>query len=170
LLQILDDGRLTDGHGRTVDFKNTIIIMTSNVGGQWIQDTSLSDEERQRHTMDALRVTFKPEFLNRIDDIITFRSLTIDDIDKIIEIQIGLIQKRLADRKLTLELTEKAKDYIAKSGYSPTYGARPLKRALQKMLLDTLALQLLDGSFTEGDDILVDINDDRKIVFSKRKK
>lgn len=168
LLQILDDGRLTDGHGRTVDFKNTVIIMTSNVGGQWIQDAGLDEEEKQMRTMDALRGTFKPEFLNRIDDIITFRVLTITDIDRIVDIQIGLIGKRLAERKLTLELTEEAKDYIAKSGYSPVYGARPLKRALQKLLLDALALKLLDGTFKEGDAIMADVNDNHEIVFKKK--
>ena len=167
-LQILDDGRLTDGHGRTVDFKNTIVIMTSNVGGQWIQDENLTGEEKQMRTMDALRSTFKPEFLNRIDDIIIFRQLTIEDIDRIIEIQIGLIQGRLTERGLTLELTEKAKDYIARSGYSPVYGARPLKRALQKMLLDALALRLLDGTFTEGDRIVADLDDNSAITFKKK--
>ena len=168
LLQILDDGRLTDGHGRTVDFKNTIVIMTSNIGGQWIHDPSISDEEKRVRTMEALRSTFRPEFLNRIDDIITFRSLTIDDIDRIIDIQIGLIQKRLIERKLTLELTEKAKKYIAKSGYSAVYGARPLKRALQKLLLDNLALRILGGTFAEGDHIIVDSKDDGEIIFVKR--
>jgi len=168
LLQILDDGRLTDGHGRTVDFKNTIVIMTSNIGGQWIHDPSISDEERRIRTMEALRSTFRPEFLNRIDDIITFRSLTIDDIDRIIDIQIGLIQKRLKERKLTLELTENAKKYIAKSGYSPVYGARPLKRALQKLLLDNLALRILGGTFAEGDHIIVDAKENGELIFKKR--
>ncbi len=168
LLQILDDGRLTDGHGRTVDFKNTIVIMTSNIGGQWIHDPSISDEEKRARTMEALRSTFRPEFLNRIDDIITFRSLTIDDIDRIIDIQIGLIQKRLKERKLTLELTENAKKYIAKSGYSPVYGARPLKRALQKLLLDNLALRILGGTFAEGDHIIVDSTGDGEMIFEKR--
>jgi len=169
LLQILDDGRLTDGHGRTVDFKNTIVIMTSNIGSQWTQDMSLSDEERRARTMEALRSTFKPEFLNRIDDIVTFRSLTIEDIDRIIDIQIGLIQKRLKDRKLTIELTEKAKNYIARTGYSPVYGARPLKRALQKMLLDNLAMGLLEGKFAEGEHIIVDARDDGEMIFKKKK-
>jgi len=169
LLQILDDGRLTDGHGRTVDFKNTIVIMTSNIGSQWTQDMSLRDEERRARTMEALRSTFRPEFLNRIDDIITFRSLTIDDIDNIIDIQIGLIQKRLKDRKLTIELTENAKNYIAKTGYSPVYGARPLKRALQKMLLDNLAMGLLEGKFAEGEHIIVDAKDNGEMTFKKKK-
>ncbi|MCX5840510.1 MAG: ATP-dependent chaperone ClpB, partial [Deltaproteobacteria bacterium] len=122
LLQILDDGRLTDGHGRTVDFKNTIVIMTSNIGSQFMQDLSIPDEEKKNMTMNALRAGFKPEFLNRIDDIITFRALTIDDIDRIVDIQVRLIQKRLQERKMSLELTEKTKKYIAKTGYSPIYG------------------------------------------------
>jgi ATP-dependent Clp protease ATP-binding subunit ClpB len=168
LLQILDDGRLTDGHGRTVDFKNTIVIMTSNIGGQWIQDLSISDEEKRTRTMETLRSTFRPEFLNRIDDIITFRSLTINDIDNIIDIQIDLIQRRLKERKLTLELTENAKNYIAKAGYSPAYGARPLKRALQKMILDNLAMKILEGTFAEGDHIIVDSNDSGEMIFEKR--
>ncbi len=168
LLQILDDGRLTDGHGRTVDFKNTIIIMTSNIGGHLIHEIALSDEEKRTRTMDLLRSTFRPEFLNRIDDIVTFRSLTTHDIDRIIDIQIDLIQKRLKERKLTLELTENAKKYIAKTGYSPVYGARPLKRALQKLLLDNLSLKLLDGTFTEGNHIMVDATDSGEMMFEKR--
>jgi ATP-dependent Clp protease ATP-binding subunit ClpB len=168
LLQILDDGRLTDGHGRTVDFKNTIIIMTSNIGGHLIHEIALSDEEKRTRTMDLLRSTFRPEFLNRIDDIVTFRSLTTHDIDRIIDIQIDLIQKRLKERKLILELTENAKKYIAKTGYSPVYGARPLKRALQKLLLDNLSLKLLDGTFTEGNHIIVDATDSGEMIFEKR--
>jgi len=168
LLQILDEGRLTDGHGRTVDFKNTIVILTSNVGSQWIQDISLTVEEKRMKSMEILRATFKPEFLNRIDDIIIFRSLTMADLERIISIQIGLLQKRLADRKLFLELTEKAKNYISQEGYSPIYGARPLKRAIQKLLLDNLSLKILEGAFVEGDHILADIDDRGSISFSKK--
>jgi len=168
LLQILDDGRLTDGHGRTVDFKNTIVILTSNVGSQWIQDITLTAEEKRLRTMEILRATFKPEFLNRIDDIIIFRSLTMTDLERIIAIQIGLIQKRLMDRKLFLELTEKAKNYISQEGYSPVYGARPLKRALQKLLLDNLSMKILEGAFVEGDHILADIDDRGEINFTKK--
>jgi ATP-dependent Clp protease ATP-binding subunit ClpB len=167
LLQILDDGRLTDGHGRTVDFKNTIVIMTSNIGGQWIQDLSISEEEKRTRTNEALISAFRPEFLNRIDDIITFRSLNMSDIDRIIDIQIGLIEKRLAERKLSIKLTEEAKKYIAHAGYSPVYGARPLKRALQKLLLDNLAMKILEKTFTEGNHILVDSTDSGEMVFRK---
>ncbi|MDQ1277135.1 MAG: ATP-dependent Clp protease ATP-binding subunit ClpB [Thermodesulfobacteriota bacterium] len=168
LLQILDDGRLTDGHGRTVDFKNTVVIMTSNVGSQWIQDQDLDEEKKRLMTMDALRATFKPEFLNRIDDIITFRALTIEDIEKIVNIQFALVQKRLEERKLTLELTDQTKDYIARTGYSPVYGARPLKRVLQKMILDPLALKILSGTFGEGDKIIVDLNNKEELQFLKK--
>ncbi|MFB3925209.1 MAG: ATP-dependent chaperone ClpB [Syntrophales bacterium] len=167
LLQILEDGRLTDGHGRTVNFKNTIVIMTSNIGGEWIHDFALSEEERRIRTLDALRSMFKPEFLNRIDDIIIFRSLTISDIDKIINIQIGLLAERLAERRMTLELTERAKQYIAKVGYSPTYGARPLRRSLQKIVQDNLAVKILEGTFTEGDHIVVDVNEKGEVTFRK---
>ena len=167
LLQILDDGRLTDGHGRTVDFKNTIAIMTSNIGSQWIHDPLLNEDDRRERTMEALRETFKPEFLNRIDDIIIFRALTMDAIERIIDIQIGLIRKRLQERKLTLELTEEAKNYIAREGYSPVYGARPLKRALQKQVLDNLAMKLLEGTFAEGDQIVIDYDGDQ-LTFHKR--
>ena len=168
LLQVLDDGRLTDGHGRTVDFKNTIVIMTSNIGGHWIQDPSISDEEKRERTMEALKAAFRPEFLNRIDDMITFRSLGMEDIDRIIDIQIGLIEKRLKERKLSLELTEEAKNYIAHAGYSPVYGARPLKRALQKLILDNLAMKILEGTFAEGDHILVELTDSGEIAFKKK--
>jgi len=167
LLQILDDGRLTDGHGRTVDFKNTVVILTSNVGSQWIQDPGMSEEEKRTQAMEALRATFRPEFLNRVDDIIMFRALAIEDIRRIILIQIGLIAKRLLERKLTLELTDRAKDTIAEAGYSPVYGARPLKRALQKLLLDPLAMKLLEGTFREGDAIRVDVSETGEITMQK---
>jgi len=140
--------------------------MTSNVGSQWIQDPNLAEEDRRERTLEALRQTFKPEFLNRIDDTIIFRALTMEDIERIIEIQLGLIRKRLEERKLSLELTENAKQYIARAGYSPVYGARPLKRVLQKQILDPLALNLLDGTFAEGDHIRIDQKDGR-VVFTK---
>lgn len=170
LLQILDDGRLTDGQGRTVDFKNSIVIMTSNIGGQLITDPSMAEGERRMKVMEVLRTTFKPEFLNRIDDIITFRSLTISDINRIIDIQISLLQKRLQERKISIDLSKNAKKYIAKAGYSNIYGARPLKRAMQKLVLDNLAIRLLDGSFIEGDSIIVDIGDSGIVSFEKNTK
>jgi len=167
LLQVLDDGRLTDGHGRTVDFKNTVVIMTSNVGSQWIQDPSLDDEEKQNRAMETLRATFKPEFLNRIDDIIMFHALALNDLYKIVDIQLGLIDKRLKERKLSIELTDVAKKYIAEQGYSPVYGARPLKRSLQKLVLDPLAMDILAGKFAEGDHIVIGVSQGQ-ITFSKK--
>jgi ATP-dependent Clp protease ATP-binding subunit ClpB len=168
LLQILDDGRLTDGHGRTVDFKNTIVIMTSNVGSQWIQDVSLDAQEKQNRAMEALRATFKPEFLNRIDDIITFRALTLEDINHIIDIQLAFIDRRLKERKMSIELSGEAKKHIAQIGYSPVYGARPLKRALQKLILDPLAMEILAGKFAEGDKIKVCLSKKDEIILTKK--
>ncbi len=168
LLQILDDGRLTDGQGRTVDFKNTIVVMTSNLGGQWITDPSMSEGDRKIRILDTLRTTFKPEFLNRIDDIIVFRSLTISDINRIIDIQIRLLNRRLADKKLTIELTDEAKKQLSKAGYSATYGARPLKRSIQKMILDPLAVKLLEGGFAEGEHIVVDITPAGEVSFGQK--
>ncbi len=157
LLQILDDGRLTDGHGRTVDFKNTVIIMTSNIGSQWIMDLGEKDyEEMRRRVMDAVRAHFKPEFINRIDELIIFRSLGMDEIKAIVEIQIRKLEQRLAERKLRLKMTEKAKQWLAREGYDPSFGARPLKRVIQKEIQDKLALQILEGKFKEGDTVIVD--------------
>jgi len=157
LLQILDDGRLTDGHGRTVDFKNTVIIMTSNIGSQWIMDLGEKDyEEMRRRVMDAVRAHFKPEFINRIDELIIFRSLGMSEIKAIVEIQVRKLEQRLAERKLRLKMTEKAKEWLAREGYDPSFGARPLKRVIQKEIQDKLALQILEGKFKEGDTIIVD--------------
>jgi ATP-dependent Clp protease ATP-binding subunit ClpB len=168
LLQILDDGRLTDGKGRTVDFKNTVIIMTSNIGSQWIQDLGAKDyEEMRRRVLEALRAHFKPEFLNRVDDVIIFHSLTLENIKAIVEIQLRNLKKRLADRKITLSLTDRAKEFLAKEGFDPVYGARPLKRAIQRFLQDPLALKILQGEFSEGDTVEADVSLKNELVFSK---
>ncbi len=160
LLQILDDGRMTDGKGRTVDFKNTVLIMTSNVGTQWIQELGdTNSPEMEKRVMDALRSTFKPEFLNRIDEIVIFNSLGPEEIKKIVEIQMGLLAKRLEASKITLELTDKAKEFIANSGFDPVYGARPLKRTIQHLVQDPLAMKILDGSVKEGDHLRMDVRD-----------
>jgi ATP-dependent Clp protease ATP-binding subunit ClpB len=168
LLQILDDGRMTDGQGRTVDFKNTLIIMTSNIGSQVIQDlTGRERAEMVRRVMEALRAHFKPEFLNRIDDIIIFQALTRDQIKAIVDIQIRVLQKRLAEKKLDIQLTDKALELIAQEGFDPVYGARPLKRVLQHRLQDALALKLLEGEFGEDEKILVDVSSKGEVVFKK---
>jgi ATP-dependent Clp protease ATP-binding subunit ClpB len=155
LLQVLDDGRITDGQGRTVDFKNTVIIMTSNIGSQYIMEES-SHEARERLVMDALRQHFRPEFLNRIDDIIIFDRLTEDELKKIVEIQLKRLVRRLENQKITLELSDAAKALVASHGYDPVYGARPLKRAIQKYILDPLSMDILEGRFHEGQTIKVD--------------
>src|SRR5881394_1864678 len=152
LLQVLDDGRITDGQGRTVDFKNTVIIMTSNIGSQYITEEE-SSEARSRLVMDALREHFRPEFLNRVDEIIIFDRLTDEDLKKIVEIQLARLTKRLAQQNITLKLTDSAKTVIAHEGYDPVYGARPLKRAIQHVLLDPLSINILEGKFGEGQTI-----------------
>jgi ATP-dependent Clp protease ATP-binding subunit ClpB len=156
LLQLLDDGRLTDGQGRTVDFKNTVVIMTSNLGGQWFFDESLSPAERRERVLAETRAAFRPEFLNRVDEIIVFEPLDKDEIAAIVEIQLRALAARLADRRLEIELTEAARDYLAEKGYDPAFGARPLKRLIQKEVQDHLALALLQGEFAEGDRVVVD--------------
>jgi ATP-dependent Clp protease ATP-binding subunit ClpB len=160
LLQIMDDGRLTDGKGRVVDFKNTIIIMTSNIGSAFLQAEGLrSDEEFEKATqqvMNQLHAHFRPEFLNRVDDIIVFRPLGKDQLVKIIELRLEDVRRLLADRKISLELTDAAKDLLLTQGYDPNFGARPLKRAIQKLIQDPLALKILDGEILHGDHIVVD--------------
>jgi ATP-dependent Clp protease ATP-binding subunit ClpB len=160
LLQILDDGRMTDGHGRTVDFKNTIIIMTSNVGSQWIQELGTDQrEEMEKRVMEALRASFKPEFLNRVDDIMIFHNLTPDQLHAIVDIQLKYLQRRLDDQDLTLRLSDEAKALLAREGYDPVYGARPLKRAIQKYVENPLAIEILEGRFSKGDSIWCDVKD-----------
>jgi ATP-dependent Clp protease ATP-binding subunit ClpB len=167
MLQILDDGRLTDGHGRTVDFKNTVIIMTSNIGSQWIVEHGDDEVEMGKMVMEAVRAQFRPEFLNRLDDIIMFHQLKLTEIVKIVDIQLGLLSRRLKERKIDIVLTEKAKDFIAQTGFDPTYGARPLKRTIQQKILDPLAMKILNKEFGEGDSIEVDV-DNSEIVFEKK--
>jgi len=160
LLQVLDDGRITDGQGRTVDFKNTVIIMTSNIGSQYITGEE-SSEARSRLVMDALREHFRPEFLNRVDEIIIFDRLTDEDLKKIVEIQLARLTKRLAQQNITLKLTDSAKTVIAREGYDPVYGARPLKRAIQHLLLDPLSINILEGKFGDGQTIIADAKNGR---------
>ena len=166
LLQVLDDGRLTDGHGRTVDFKNTIIIMTSNVGSQFILESREKELDEEK-IKDVLKKYFKPEFLNRIDDIVLFHFLDKELIKDIVEIQMKNFNKLLQEKKISIELTEKAKEFLAWQGYDPDYGARPLKRAIQKHLQDPLAQAILKGEYIEGDKILADWKTDEKLTFTK---
>ncbi len=169
LLQILDDGRLTDGKGRTVDFKNTVLIMTSNIGSQWIQELAIRNyEEMRRRVLEALRAGFKPEFLNRIDEVIIFHSLSIEHIKEIVEIQLRNLRKRLEERKIYLALSDQAKGYLAKEGFDPVYGARPLKRAIQRLVQDPLALKILEGEFTEGDWVEADLGSEGVLTFKKK--
>jgi ATP-dependent Clp protease ATP-binding subunit ClpB len=164
LLQVLDDGRLTDGKGRTVDFKNTVIIMTSNVGSQYIQELIGKDEaEMRRQVMTALRAQFRPEFLNRIDDIILFLPLELEELKAIVDIQLALLRTRLSEKKLTLVLTDQAKTFLAQTGYDRIYGARPLKRIIQRDILNPLAVEILHGKFQEGNTIEVDVQEGRLI-------
>jgi ATP-dependent Clp protease ATP-binding subunit ClpB len=168
LLQILDDGRLTDGHGRTVDFKNTIVIMTSNIGSQYIAE--ISDEALMRErVIEALRLHFKPEFLNRVDDILIFHRLTKEQLRQIVDLQMVRLARLLAERQLTLDLTDKARDFLADAGFDPVYGARPLRRAIQHYLQDKLAPMLLAGEFREGDTIKVDADQDG-LTFEREEK
>jgi len=166
LLQVLDDGRLTDGQGRTVDFKNSVIIMTSNIGSQWITDLAAKDyDEMKRRVMEAVTGHFKPEFLNRIDEMIIFRSLTVDDIKRIADLQLAYLSKRVEERNVELTYTDKLKSMIAKEGYDPVYGARPLKRLIQKKIQDSLALKILKGEIKEGDKVKVDADTKGNVVF-----
>ena len=168
LLQILDDGRMTDGHGRTVDFKNTIVIMTSNVGSQWIQELGTNDrEEMEKMVTEALRNSFKPEFLNRIDEIIIFHNLTHEQLGEIVKIQIKKLRKRLEERNIELELSDSAVKLLAEKGYDSVYGARPLKRAIQKYIENPLATEILKGKFSESTRIKADV-EDGELVFNSQ--
>ena len=165
LLQLLDDGRLTDGQGRTVDFKNSVVIMTSNIGSQYIQDLRGDEAEMRRTVMEALRGHFKPEFLNRVDDIVIFHQLDTEMLKRIVTIQVRLVQKRLADRKIEIELTDSAKELLAEEGFDMVYGARPLKRAIQRDVLNPLASRILSGEVKEGSKVVID-RDGRRLVFT----
>jgi ATP-dependent Clp protease ATP-binding subunit ClpB len=167
LLQLLDDGRLTDGHGRTVDFKNTVVIMTSNIGSQDIQELQNDEAEMRRKVSEAMRQHFRPEFLNRIDDTIVFHPLDTEILKKIVAIQVGLVQKRLADKKIEIELTDGAKELLAEEGFDLVFGARPLKRVIQRDVLNPLASKILSGEVKEGSRVIVD-QSGRKLVFSTK--
>jgi ATP-dependent Clp protease ATP-binding subunit ClpB len=154
-LQILDDGRLTDGQGRTVDFKNVVLIMTSNIGSQHIAEVR-DAEEMERRVTEALRAHFKPEFLNRVDDVIIFHQLERSQIGRIVDIQLARVAKLLEERRIDLEFSPEARELLAERGYDPQYGARPLKRVIQRMVQDPLAMRILEGEFPEGSKVFVD--------------
>jgi ATP-dependent Clp protease ATP-binding subunit ClpB len=172
LLQLLDDGRLTDGKGRTVDFKNSVVVMTSNLGSHVIaertrRDATDLDEETRRMVVEALRAHFPPEFLNRVDDVIVFHPLGREHLRQIVDIQLKGLMRRLADRKIKVDLTDAARQRLVDEGYDPTYGARPLKRTIQRLLLDPLALRVLQGEFREGDGVLVGAGASSGLTFEK---
>ncbi len=172
MLQILDDGRLTDSKGRVVDFKNTVIIMTSNIGSQYIHEyqrstqSPMQDEDMRKRVEEELHRHFRPEFLNRIDDVIIFHALEMRHIKRIIEIQLKRLAKIIAERGINIEISDAAKDYLAREGYDPAFGARPLKRALQRLIIDPLAIKLLEGKFKPGDTVFVNMSPDRKLELS----
>lgn len=168
LLQVLDDGRLTDGQGRTVDFRNTILVLTSNLGSQFLVEPMLSDEERRESVMTAVRAAFKPEFLNRLDDVVVFDALTLNELGHIVELQVGAFAKRLEDRRITLDVTEAAREWLALEGFDPAYGARPLRRLVQREIGDRLARLLLAGDVSDGDTVVVDRAEGEGLTLERR--
>jgi ATP-dependent Clp protease ATP-binding subunit ClpB len=168
LLQVLDDGRLTDSQGRVVDFKNTVLIMTSNIASSQIMEAKKTDADLKDALQKELRQFFRPEFLNRVDDIVIFHRLGEDQIESIVNIQLEGLRNRLAEKKIALELSKGALVYLAERGYDPVYGARPLKRLIQHDLVDKLALKLLDGEIKEGQTVKVDTNKDGELAITAK--
>ncbi|MGH1551746.1 AAA family ATPase [Streptomyces sp. L7] len=164
LLQVLDDGRLTDGQGRTVDFRNTILILTSNLGSNFLIDPSTGEDEKKEQVLQVVRASFKPEFLNRLDDLVVFSALNREELGRIAALQIGRLAKRLAERRLTLEITDEALTWLADNGNDPAYGARPLRRLVQTAIGDRLAKEILAGEVKDGDTVRVDAFGDGLIV------
>jgi ATP-dependent Clp protease ATP-binding subunit ClpB len=170
LLQVLDDGRLTDGQGRTVDFRNTVIVMTSNLGSQRIQELAGEDADYEQMKTEVLEIVgqhFRPEFINRVDDVVVFHPLDRSEIRQIVDIQIEYLRKRLADREIGLSLSDAALDALGEAGFDPVYGARPLKRAIQRLLENPLAEQLLAGRWLPDQTIQVDLAEDGSLVFTE---
>ena len=156
LLQVLDDGRLTDGQGRTVDFRNAILVLTSNLGSQFLVDPALDEAQRRAAVMGAVQAAFKPEFLNRLDEVVLFDALGIDELTRIVDLQVAQLAARLADRRLVLQVTPAAREWLALTGFDPAYGARPLRRLVAKQIGDQLARALLAGQVRDGDAVVVD--------------
>jgi ATP-dependent Clp protease ATP-binding subunit ClpB len=164
LLQVLDDGRLTDGQGRTVDFRNTILVLTSNLGSAFTTDPLLTPDQRRDKVMDLVRSAFKPEFVNRLDDIVVFDALGTEELTQIVDLQVAALARRLQDRRLRLTVTDAAKEWLSLTGYDPVYGARPLRRLVQKAIGDRLAKALLAGEIHDGDEVVVDrVGDDLEV-------
>ena len=175
MLQVFDDGRLTDSKGRTVDFKNTVIIMTSNVGSDLILQNSLNAtlsnedfDKTKESVFEMLKMQFKPEFLNRIDEIVYFKGLTLQELAKIVDIQLANLKKLIGEREISFEITDEAKDLLARRGYNPAFGARPLKRTIRQMVENPLAKKILANEFSEGDTIVIDTNKDDELTFCKK--
>lgn len=168
LLQVLDDGRLTDGQGRTVDFRNTILILTSNLGSQFLADSALSQQERHDAVMQQVRMAFKPEFLNRLDEVLMFEPLTSEELAQIADLQVAALARRLADRRIALTVTEPARRWLTRAGYDPAYGARPLRRTVQREVGDRLATMILSGQVHDGDEVRVDVSEDLKSLTMQR--
>jgi ATP-dependent Clp protease ATP-binding subunit ClpB len=164
LLQVLDDGRLTDGQGRTVDFRNTILVLTSNLGSQFLVDPTLEEDQKREAVMTAVRASFKPEFLNRLDDVVVFDALTLAELGSIVDLQVQQFARRLSDRRITLDVTPAAREWLALEGFDPAYGARPLRRLVQREIGDRLARQLLSGDVTDGDIVQVEREGDGLVV------
>jgi ATP-dependent Clp protease ATP-binding subunit ClpB len=164
LLQVLDDGRLTDGQGRTVDFRNTILVLTSNLGSQYATDPLLTPDQRADKVMGVVRASFKPEFVNRLDDVIVFDALSTEELTQIVDLQVASLARRLAERRLTLTVTDAAKEWLTLTGYDPLYGARPLRRLVQKAIGDRLAKAILSGEVRDGEEVLVDRAGDDLVV------
>jgi ATP-dependent Clp protease ATP-binding subunit ClpB len=161
LLQVLDDGRLTDGQGRTVDFRNAILVLTSNIGSMFINDPALPEEKKREAALRAAREHFKPEFINRLDDIVVFHSLGAEQLAAIVDIQVDRLRQRLRDRRLELQVSDAGREWLALNGFDPVYGARPLRRLVQSAIGDSLAKALLSGEIRDGDTVVVDVADDR---------
>ena len=166
LLQVFDDGRLTDSQGRIVDFKNTVIIMTSNIGSDYFNNLELTKQAIEQNLRQEIKKFFKPEFLNRLDEIVIFNNLGLDNIRDIVNIQMQILTERLQDKKIEVELTSAARESIAERGFSPEYGARPLKREIQKLIINPLSTRIIQGEFKEGDRIVVGVRN-REIIFNK---
>jgi ATP-dependent Clp protease ATP-binding subunit ClpB len=164
LLQVLDDGRLTDGQGRTVDFRNTLLVLTSNLGSAYLVDPTLDRDKKKESVLAAVRASFKPEFLNRLDEIVVFDALTRTELARIVDLQLALLGQRLAARRITIEVTDEARQWLAETGFDPAYGARPLRRLIQSAIGDPLSRMLIGGEVADGGSVVVDRGEDGLVL------